>query len=134
MNRRATPYGSRDSSQGGNHSLHHLVHYAGVDGDSSDGEEDEVDEDIEESVSFENMLEQARNQSDTYSAEEDSDEDISEPYVIHPYYTKYVAKHISVATTETGQPQQPGAGSVSSCGSSAIGMCVAGQYTQPCRL
>ena len=55
VNRRATPYGSRDSSQGGNHSLHHLVYYAGVDVDSSDGEEDEGDEDMEESVSFENI-------------------------------------------------------------------------------
>ena len=131
MNRRATPYGSRDSSQGRNHSLHHLVHYTGVDVDSSDEEEDEVDEDIEESVSFEDMLEQARNQSDTYSAEEDSDEDISEPYVIHPYYTKYVTKHVSVATAETGQPKQPGAGSVDSCVSSASGMCVARNTRNP---
>jgi hypothetical protein len=77
-----------------------------VDGDSSEEEEEDDDDDVEETVSFKDMLEQARAQSDIYSAEEDSEDDNFEPYVIHPYYAEYEARHIAVATAEIGQPQE----------------------------
>ena len=106
--RRTTPYGSRDSRQGGNHSHHHIVHCTGADGDSSEEEEEDNDYDVEETVSFEDMLEQAKAQSDRYSdvEAEDSEDDNFEPYVIHPYYAEYEARHIAVTTTEIGQPQE----------------------------
>ena len=61
-NRRETPYGSRDSSRGSSdrsrHQHNHMVHFSSSNGVSSD------DEDDQESVSFEDMLEQASAQSD----------------------------------------------------------------------
>ena len=125
-NRRTSPHGPRNSRQGSSHSYHHLVHYAGVDVDSSDREEDEDDGEEEDEDNDDDVEETY-----VYSAEEDSEDDMAEPYVTHPYYAKY----------ETGQPQggelctftssdctsqqQHGAGSISCCGSSVIGMCVA---------
>ena len=52
-----------------------MVHFSSSNGDSS-----EDDKDDKERVSFEDMLEQARAQSDIYSAEEDSDDEDFEPY------------------------------------------------------
>ena len=104
----ATPYGSRDSSQGGNHIHHHLVHCSGAGQDSSDEEEEDEDERVEETVSFEEMLEQARSQSDRYSDIEDSDDKDFEPYVIHyeDYYVGYEASHTAVATAELDHSQE----------------------------
>ena len=53
-----------------------------------------------ETVSFEEMLEQARSQSDRYSDVEDSEDEDFEPYVIHykDYQVGYEVSHTSVAT------------------------------------
>ena len=69
---------ARGSADG--HSHHHMVHCNGASGDSSEDEEEDQGEWIEERVSFQDMLEQARAQSDIYSAEEDSDDEDFEPY------------------------------------------------------
>jgi hypothetical protein len=119
------------------------VHFTGASGHSSEEEEQDDEEDGEEAISFEDMLEQARAQSDICSAEEDSDDEDFEPYVIHceDYYTEDGARHFSLASAEIGQTQegdvcaftssdctaqqQPGIGSGGSCSSSARGMSMA---------
>ena len=50
--------------QGGSHSHYHIVHFTGASGHSSEEEEQDDEEDGEEAVSFEDMLAQARAQSD----------------------------------------------------------------------
>ena len=125
------------------------VQCTGAGGDSYEEEEEDEDDDVEETVSFEDMLEQARAQSDIYSAEEDSEDDDFEPYVIHykDYCTEYEARHISVATAEIGQPQEgevcaftsndctarqkPCVGSDGSCGSSGRRMSMARNTPDP---
>ena len=91
--RRTSPHGPRDSRQGGSHSYHHLVHYAGVDVDSYGREEDEDDGEEEDGDNDDDDEETY-----VYSAEEDSEDDMAEPYVTHPYYAEYEARHTSVAT------------------------------------
>ena len=56
-----------------------MVHFSSSNGNSSN-EDNSDDEDDVEYISFEDMLEQARAQSDTYPAEEHSDNDDFEPY------------------------------------------------------
>ena len=80
-----------------------MVHYTGVGRDSSEEDKEDQEEWIEEAVSFQDMLEQARAQSDIYSAEEDSEDEDFEPYVIH--YKDYrigheASGHNSMATAE----------------------------------
>ena len=54
-----------------------MVHFSSSTGDSSSRDSSNDEGDME-SVSFEDMLEQARAQSDIYSAEEDSDDEDNE--------------------------------------------------------
>ena len=99
-NRRATPFGSRDSSKGSSyrHSHHHMVHF---NGESSEDKEEDQGEMFEERVSFQDMLKQARAQSDIYSAEEDSEDEDFEPYTFQ-YKDKYeTISPTSVATAAT---------------------------------
>ena len=63
------------------HRFLHYVHYNGKEEDE-DYEEDD-DPEGERFVSFEDMLEQAKAQSDRYSDVEDSEDEDFEPYVIH---------------------------------------------------
>ena len=73
-NRRATPYGSRDSSTGSSdrHRHNHIVHHSG---DSSEEEEEDEGEMFLTRVSMEDMLAQADAQDDIYQEVYESDDD-----------------------------------------------------------
>ena len=87
---------SRGSSDRHRHQHNHMVHFSSSSGDSSD------DEDDQESVSFEDMLEQARAQSDIYSAEEDSGDEDFEPYTFQ-YERMYEDSTSSTGNCSTRQ-------------------------------
>ena len=75
-----------------------MVHF---NGDSSEDEEEDQGEMFEERVSFQDMLKQARAQSDIYSAEDNSEDEDFEPYTFQ-YKDKYEAiSPTSVATAAT---------------------------------
>ena len=68
---------------------------------SSDDEEDDQGEMFLSRVSFEDMLEQAKAQSDRYTADEDSEDEDFEPYINHcEDYVEYVPLPVALHAPE----------------------------------
>ena len=107
-----------------------MVHFTG---DSSEDKEEDQGEMFEERVSFQDMLEQARAQSDIYSAKEDSEDKDFEPYTFQYKYEAISPTSVATAATEaipdaevcafaTDDCSTRQESSVSPCGDTKVGL------------